>query len=256
MGRAARPSAILFDVYFIASIHAMPDRQTVRDLFAQIARRYDLLNHVLSCSIDRLWRRRLVKLAVTPKGDPAVLDICCGTGDIALAFLRAGCSRIVGVDFSPEMLSVAAGKAAGRRGGATLGLVCGDALALPFRGASFDVVTMGFGLRNLSDYRAGIADAARVVRPGGRVFILEFAPPTGRGWLILYRLYLRFVIPIVGGILTGRRSAYEHLSDTIAGFLEPRQVLDVMTGCGLVRPTAIRLTGGIAYIYGADREDS
>jgi demethylmenaquinone methyltransferase / 2-methoxy-6-polyprenyl-1,4-benzoquinol methylase len=230
----------------------MPNRRTVRDLFAQIAGRYDLLNHVLSCSIDRLWRRRLVRLAAARGGDPSILDICCGTGDIALAFRRATRARIVGIDFSREMLSVARRKAANRRDG-RIDLVCADALALPVADGAFDVATMGFGLRNLSDYRAGIAEAARAVRPGGRVFILEFAPPKNRGVLALYRLYLRFVIPIVGGLLTGRRSAYEHLSDTIAGFMEPREVVGMMAACGLSNPAAIRLTGGIAYIYSAQK---
>lgn len=231
----------------------MPNRRAVRDLFAQIAGRYDLLNHVLSCSIDRLWRRRLVRLASGVGGVRSVLDICCGTGDLALAFGRATPARVTGIDFSHEMLAVAARKAAKRRTRGGIGLVCGDALALPAADGAFDVVTMGFGLRNLSDFRAGIAEAARVVRPGGRVFVLEFAPPPNTAILFLYRLYLRFMIPVIGGILTGRRSAYEHLSDTIAGFLAPGEVMDMMTAIGLRGAIAIRLTGGIAYIYSAEK---
>jgi demethylmenaquinone methyltransferase / 2-methoxy-6-polyprenyl-1,4-benzoquinol methylase len=234
-------------------MRAMPNRRTVRDLFAQIAGRYDLLNHVLSCSVDRLWRRRLVRLAGAGGEAESVIDICCGTGDIALAFRRKALDRIVGADFSREMLSVAREKAHRRPGGRGIDLFCADALELPFADGSFSVATMGFGLRNLSDYRAGIAEAARVVRPGGRVLILEFAPPKNSGILFLYRLYLRFVIPIVGGILTGKRSAYEHLSDTIAGFLEPREVTGMMAAAGLRNPEALRLTGGIAYIYSAER---
>jgi demethylmenaquinone methyltransferase/2-methoxy-6-polyprenyl-1,4-benzoquinol methylase len=227
----------------------MPDPRTVRNLFADVAARYDLLNHVLSCSIDRLWRRRLVDLATARRGGPSVLDICCGTGDIALAFHNRTGARVVGVDFSPPMLSVARAKVRRRGRGREIDMACGDALALPFADDTFDIATMGFGLRNLSDYGAGISEAARIVRPGGRVLILEFAPPRGRGFLFLYRFYLRFVIPIVGGLLTGKRSAYEHLSDTIAGFLEPREVLGVMGGCGLRDLASVRLTGGIAYIY-------
>jgi demethylmenaquinone methyltransferase/2-methoxy-6-polyprenyl-1,4-benzoquinol methylase len=227
----------------------MPNPQTVRNLFAAVADRYDLLNHVLSCSIDRLWRRRLVGLAAQRHETPSVLDICCGTGDIALAFRQRTSARIIGVDFSPQMLSVARRKARYHARGREIGLVCGDALALPFADDIFDVATMGFGLRNLSDYGAGISEAARVVRAGGSVLILEFAPPEGRGLLYLYRFYLRFIVPIVGGLLTGRRSAYEHLSDTITGFLEPREVVGIMAVCGLRDLKAVRLTGGIAYIY-------
>jgi demethylmenaquinone methyltransferase/2-methoxy-6-polyprenyl-1,4-benzoquinol methylase len=228
---------------------AMPNPRIVRNLFAVIAGRYDLLNHVLSCGIDRLWRRRLVALAAAGRPGLSAIDICSGTGDIALAFRRrAGC-RVVGVDFSREMLSVAQKKAARPSAGRGIDLVCADALTLPFADGTFDVATMGFGLRNLSDYVGGITEAARVVRAGGRVLILEFAPPKATGVLVLYRLYLRFVIPIVGGLLTGRRAAYEHLSDTIAGFLAPREVIGVMEECGLKDLKALRLTGGIAYIY-------
>ncbi len=231
----------------------MPNPQIVRNIFAEIAGRYDLLNHVLSCSIDRLWRRRLVGLVAAGGGGLSVLDICSGTGDIALAIGRRPGARVIGVDFSREMLSVARSKAGRRPAGRAIGLVCADALTLPFGDGAFDVATMGFGLRNLSDYGRGIAEAARVVRVGGRVVILEFAPPKSRGILFFYRLYLRFVIPIIGGLLTGSPSAYEHLSDTIAGFLRPREVIDVMTACGLKNPRAIRLTGGIAYIYSAQK---
>ena len=228
---------------------AMPNPRIVRNLFADVADRYDLLNHVLSCSIDRLWRRRLVALASPGRGRPFVLDICCGTGDIALAFQRKTRGRIVGVDFSREMLAVALRKARRSARGREIGLACGDALVLPFAYGLFDVATMGFGLRNLSDYGAGIAEAARVIKAGGRVLILEFAPPRGKGLVFLYRFYLRYIVPIVGGLLTGRRSAYEHLSDTIAGFLPPQEVVGVMAACGLHDLRAIRLTGGIAYIY-------
>lgn len=229
----------------------MPNRRIVRALFAQIAGRYDLLNHVLSLSIDRLWRRRLVTSAGVAGGGRSAIDICSGTGDIALALHRAGRGRVTGVDFSREMLSVAQKKAAGRGGAGAIALVCADALSLPFADGAFDVATMGFGLRNLADYRAGIAEAARVVKPGGAVLILEFAPPENTAILFGYRLYLRFAIPIIGGILTGRRAAYEHLADTIAGFLGPRQVVEMMADCGLSNPAATRLTGGIAYIYKA-----
>ena len=234
----------------------MPNPQTVRALFAAVAGRYDLLNHVLSLSIDRLWRRRLVRLAASRVENPSVLDICCGTGDIALAFRRRTGGRVVGVDFSPPMLAVARAKARRRARAREIGLVCGDALVLPFADGVFDVATMGFGLRNLSDYRAGIAEAARTIGPGGLVLILEFAPPAGVGPLLLYRLYLRVVIPVVGGLLTGRRDAYEHLSDTIAGFLAPSRVTALMTAAGLGGVEAIPLTGGIAYIYIGRKGDS
>ncbi len=227
----------------------MPNPVTVKSLFAAVARRYDLLNHVLSLSIDRIWRRRLVSLSGVTDG-ARVLDICAGTGDIVIAFLRATrYGHVVGLDFSREMLAVGREKLDAWGRGAGAALVCGDALVLPFADDTFDVATMGFGLRNLADYGRGIEEAARVLRPGGKLLILEFAPPRGGLFALAYRVYLRLLIPIIGGVLTGRREAYEHLSDTIAGFLRPEEVLALMEQARLVNRTAHPQTLGIAYIY-------
>jgi demethylmenaquinone methyltransferase/2-methoxy-6-polyprenyl-1,4-benzoquinol methylase len=227
----------------------MPDPTTVRKLFAAVAERYDLLNHVLSLGIDRRWRRLLVRGAGIGAG-ARVLDVCAGTGDIMVGFIRDGrCGRVVGVDFSIEMLSIAGEKIRARKGERPAALVCADALVLPFADAIFDVVTMGFGLRNLADYGKGVREAARVLAPGGRLFILEFAPPQRGLLLLLYRLYLRYLIPLIGGVLTKRRAAYEHLSETIAGFLAPNDVLSLMGRAGLTQLRAQPLTFGIAYRY-------
>jgi demethylmenaquinone methyltransferase / 2-methoxy-6-polyprenyl-1,4-benzoquinol methylase len=232
----------------------MPNPKLVRDLFAVVARRYDLMNHVLSCFIDRSWRRRVVAVSGVSETS-RVLDICAGTGDIMVEFAKKTRPRaLAGIDFSLEMLEIAQRKLtrAGKTNGAIL--VGGDALRLPFRDGGFDIVTMGFGLRNLSDYRAGIAEAARMLAPKGRLMILEFAPPKRGLFLVLYRIYLRVMIPVIGGLLTGRWTAYRYLSDTIAGFLRPSEVSAIFGDCGLVNVRAIPLTFGIAYIYYGERK--
>jgi demethylmenaquinone methyltransferase/2-methoxy-6-polyprenyl-1,4-benzoquinol methylase len=227
----------------------MPDPTTVRELFKAVAERYDLLNRVLSLGIDRRWRRLLVRGAGIGTGS-RVLDVCAGTGDIIVEFLKDGrCGRIVGVDFSIEMLAHAERKVVSHKRGGSAALVCADALALPFADGGYDLVTMGFGLRNLADYGKGVREAARLLAPGGRLFILEFAPPKRGLLLFLYRFYLRYLIPLIGGALTKRRAAYEHLSETIAGFLAPDEVLSLMGRAGLVELRSLPQTFGVAYRY-------
>ena len=221
----------------------------VSTLFDSIAHRYDLLNHLLSLSIDRLWRRRLIRMA-GPRPEDTVLDICTGTGDIAAAFLRAVPGiGVYGVDFSQKMLEGGRKKASRVRPGAGASLFPGDAQALPFADAAFDIVTMGFGLRNLSDKPQGILEAARVLRPGGRLFILEFAPPPQSLLSAPYRFYLGRILPVIGGIVSANKGAYHYLADSIHGFLRPEEVAAIMEATGLTDVSSHPLTGKIAYLY-------
>ena len=224
-------------------------KSAVSTLFDSIAHRYDLLNHVLSLSIDRLWRRRLLRMAKARPED-TVLDVCTGTGDIAAAFLRAVPGiRVYGVDFSPKMLEGGRRKVGEIRPGAGKNLLPGDAQALPFVDGVFDIVTMGFGLRNLPDKPGGIREAARVLKPGGQLFILEFAPPQSSLLLIPYRFYLGRILPIIGGVVSANRDAYNYLADSIHGFLRPEDVEALMTESGLIEVTSHSMTGGMVYIY-------
>jgi len=221
----------------------------VSTLFDSIAHRYDLLNHVLSLSIDRLWRRRLIRMA-EPRPEDKILDICTGTGDIAAAFLRAADGlRVYGVDFSQNMLEAGRKKAARARPGAEKSFVPGDAQALPFTDAAFNIVTMGFGLRNLSDKPGGINEAARVLKPGGRLFILEFSPPPSSLLSAPYRFYLGRILPVIGGIISTHRGAYHYLADSIHGFLRPEEVSALMEESGLDDVTSHPMTGGMVYLY-------
>ena len=222
-------------------------------MFDEIAGRYDFLNHFLSMNFDRGWRKRLVKLSGISAGD-VILDVCAGTCDISIEFARTGrCSAIVGADFSEKMLKI--GKQKIERGGYQnrIGLFRGDAEKLPLRDETFDVATMGFGLRNLTNYKMGISEMARVVKEGGRILILEFAPPKATSLNLLYRFYLAKVIPIIGMILTGKRSAYKYLSTSVSGFLEPSEVLEIMRGEGLKDLKALPLTFGVSYIYSGEK---
>ncbi len=224
----------------------MPDPTAVRDMFARIAGRYDVLNRVLSAGIDRSWRRRTVARAGVGPGD-LVVDACSGTGDLALEFARAG-ARVVGVDFTPQMLARAERKRRRRAAGGAL-FVHGDALALPVADGAADVASVAFGLRNVADRRAGLRELARVVRPGGRVLVLEFTRPPGRVLGAAYRLYFTRVLPRIGGAVSGDGGAYEYLPRTVLAWPGPEALAEEMEACGLEDCGFELLTRGIACLH-------
>jgi demethylmenaquinone methyltransferase/2-methoxy-6-polyprenyl-1,4-benzoquinol methylase len=218
-------------------------------LFASIASKYDILNHLLSLNIDRRWRRRLVDCAGIRNGDN-ILDVCTGTGDIAIRFARAdGTDRIYGIDQSEEMLKIARRKIGSNRLGGKIGLLEANALHLPFRDDSFALVSIGFGLRNVGEHNRSVAEMARVLRKGGRLMILEFSPPSSGLFGTVYRLHLKTIIRAVGGTVSGCADAYRHLSTSITGFPRPKEIITIMRAEGLREVTSQRLTGGVAYIY-------
>jgi len=224
------------------------DKTRTPRMFSAIARRYDLLNHVLSGNVDRRWRRSLVECAQTRAGDD-VLDVATGTADVAIEFVRrARAASITGVDLSPGMLDV--GRRKLERAGLSdrIRLVEGDALSLPFENRSFDVVTIAFGLRNLPDYGRGVAEMARVLRPGGRLVVLEFLPPRGAA-LLAYRAYLATFLPLAGRLISGSGEAYGYLAASIREFLDPSEVEALLAAAGLARVESRRLTAGIAGLY-------
>jgi demethylmenaquinone methyltransferase/2-methoxy-6-polyprenyl-1,4-benzoquinol methylase len=220
----------------------------VRQMFSSIATRYDVTNEVLSFGIHRLWRRTAVRLSAAKAGD-SILDCATGTGDLALAFKRkVGASgRVVGTDFCPEMLQSAPGKAA--QAGLQVEFQVADAMALPFPTATFDVASIAFGIRNVDDPVVCLKEMARVVKPGGRVVVLEFGQPRGL-FGGLFRFYSKVIMPAIGGLLTGNRAAYEYLPRTAAAFPAGEHFLGLMDQSGAYRErSAHPLTFGTSYVY-------
>lgn len=230
----------------------MQDPKAVNSMFGRIARHYDLANRLLSGGLDLAWRRRLVA-AVRRGGPRNVLDLATGSGDVAFALARALSSeaQILGVDFCEPMLAQAQGKR--RAAGACAARVrfeAGDALALAHPEASFDAVTIAFGLRNLPDRARGLAEMRRVLRPGGRLFVLEFSQPSA--WLRpFYLFYLRHLLPGIAGLVTGDRAAYVYLNKTIESFPDAAALSGEILGAGFASVTAARLSGGIVALHEA-----
>lgn len=216
----------------------------VQSMFGSIARRYDLTNSVLSVGIHRLWKKMVV--ARVPR-DSKVLDLCTGTGDL-LPLLAERCKEVVGGDFCEPMLEIA------RKRYPKLELVQCDALNLPFADSSFDAVTVAFGVRNLENLDKGLQEMNRVLRPGGTLVVLEFGQPTFPVWKQIYQLYSRFIMPTIGGILTGNRAAYEYLPETASKFPCARDFAGRMEKAGFSNNRFLSLTGGIAYIYDGKKE--
>jgi len=230
------------------SVDISADR--IRRMFAEIARRYDLLNHLLSLGIDRWWRRRTVRL-VPARGAGPILDVCTGTGDLALAYWRACKGRvpIVGADFCRPMLDV--GRQKCRRAGAEqVELVEADAERLPFADDTFQVVCVAFGLRNVSDTGRGLAEMVRVCRPGGSVAVLEFSMPDAPLLGRLYHWYFRHVLPRLGQALArNRQSAYNYLPASVREFPQAEAMCGRLEAAGLTRVRCHRLTFGVASLY-------
>jgi len=222
-------------------------------MFTEIAPSYDLLNHLLSLNVDRLWRRTLVQRAELPAGG-AVLDACTGTADVALGFARGvPTARVVGVDRSAGMLRFGQRKIE-KVGGRVELLEC-DVLELPFTTGTFDAVTIAFGLRNLPDYARGLGEMTRVLRPGGKLLVLEFCPPQGGIALRGYKFYLKNVLPLIGGLISGSARAYRYLAESIDDFLTRDQIVAMLRDAGLAEVHGQRLTGGIAYIHSGRKPD-
>ena len=228
--------------------------RAVRDMFTAIAPRYDLLNHVLSFNIDRMWWRRTActfrHLLIQP--DSHILDLCCGTGDMTFALRRqAGKSsfRIVGADFSHAMLQRATAKSlsAGQTERAP-GWIEADALNLPFPNRHFDLVTSAFGFRNLADYDAGLREILRVLRPGGECGILDFGEPKG-ALGSLYRMYFKQILPRVGTVISGVRGPYTYLPASVERFPAPGEMLARMKNAGFAEASWTPYTFGIAGLY-------
>lgn len=223
----------------------MPEPRAVRQMFSRIAGRYDLLNRTLTGGLDQRWRRRVAR-RLGPLGGKVVLDVACGTGDLALA-LAAGGARVVGLDFTFEMLALAPAKASRR--GRQIGWVQGDAMRLPLADGAVDAVTIGFGLRNVVDRAACLVELRRVLRPGGVLAVLECGLPRNRVVGAAFRSYFTRVLPRIGGWLSGDRSAYEYLPATVLAWPGPVELADEVRVAGFDDARFESLAGGVAYLH-------
>ena len=221
----------------------------VRSMFGRVAHRYDLANHLLSFNIDRYWRAYTVRRVRTATAKPGarVLDICCGTGDLALALERERRGAVFGSDFCHPMLVAALDKA--ERRGARTALFEADALRLPVRDGWFDLVTVAFGFRNLANYDAGLGEMRRILRPGGMAAILEFSDPPRPWFRALYHFYSRRLLPLVGGALSGSRDAYRYLPESVRQFPMPDELAEGMRRAGFSNVGYEYLTGGIVALH-------
>ncbi|HEY1661010.1 MAG TPA: bifunctional demethylmenaquinone methyltransferase/2-methoxy-6-polyprenyl-1,4-benzoquinol methylase UbiE [Verrucomicrobiae bacterium] len=219
----------------------------VGDLFASIARRYDLLNDLQSFGFHRLWKRRVVELAQLKNGDRA-LDLCCGTGDIAFALAQRG-AETTGLDFSDKMLEVAQSRRQNARlKNLNLKFLQGDAQQLPFPDNSFDAVTVGYGLRNLSSWENGLAEMVRVAKPGGRIVVLDFGKPQNPLWRKMYFTHLRCSVPLIGLLFCGNSQAYAYILESLKHYPAQLAVEEKMRGLQLSDVRVINFFGGAMAI--------
>jgi len=219
----------------------------VRGMFGRVASRYDLANHLLSMNIDRLWRARTVARVrpVLDRPGARVLDICCGTGDLVLALAEH--APVLGSDFCHPMLTIARDKIGLRR--APAAVFESDAMRLPLRAESLDLMTVAFGFRNLANYEAGLAEMRRVLAPGGMAAILEFSTPPNRAFAALYHFYARRILPRIGGMISGSRDAYEYLPESVRKFPTAPELAQMMRDAGFREVRYEYMTGGIVALH-------
>jgi len=229
-----------------------PEKQAVRSMFDRIAPRYDLLNRVLSLGIDRGWRRAAVLELDAPQ-DARILDLCTGTADLLVeAIAHAPARRAIGVDFSLAMLRRAGDKLRRQALSSRAALLAGDAERLPLRDALFDGALIAFGIRSVPKQEAALGEILRVLKPGGRLVVLEFSSP--RGALgVLYRLYSRHVLPRIGGFISGDRSAYVYLPASIERFPPPEVFAESLERAGFTGVRHRPLTFGVAHLHRGER---
>jgi demethylmenaquinone methyltransferase/2-methoxy-6-polyprenyl-1,4-benzoquinol methylase len=238
----------------VSNIFCAPGEQRaakVNDLFAAIARRYDLLNDVQSFGLHRRWKRRVIELAAVQPGNRA-LDVCCGTGDLALALARRG-ADVTGLDFSPAMLEIA--EARRQRNFkpqiSNLKFMPADAQQIPFPDASFDIVTVGYGLRNLASWEKGLDEMHRVAKPGARLVVLDFGKPANALWRGIYFAHLKCTVPLLGWIFCGNADAYAYILESLKQYPAQPAVAAKMRELKLVNVRVINFLGGaMAINYG------
>jgi demethylmenaquinone methyltransferase/2-methoxy-6-polyprenyl-1,4-benzoquinol methylase len=228
-------------------MESMDKKQFVLEIFGKISSRYDLTNALLSGFLDGVWRMKTVR-ALGVSGRALILDVCAGTLPLSFELLRDPSKICVGLDMSLEMLRVGRSKLPPGTAGRLVGLVCGDAERLPFRDGRFDGAMVAFGVRNMTDMGLGLAELFRVLKPGGRLAVLEFSRPSVPVLGSLYRAYLHHVLPRLAGVITGHRAAYEYLARSIHAFSDQAALTAMHEQAGFARVRSIPLTLGVVSI--------
>ena len=225
----------------------------VQQMFSSIAARYDLTNDVLSFGVHRLWKKKALNMLELSHGE-RVLDLCTGTGDLAFIISDkvGSVGEVVGVDFCSEML-VAANERLEKKDAKNISFKRGDVLNLEFGDSSFDVVTVAYGIRNVDDVKKGLEEIFRVLKPGGRIMVLEFGKPSLPVFSQTYQFFASCFMPIVGKILTGNKKAYQYLPQTSFEFPCGNEFLDILEGVGFQKSFFKSLFGGVSYIYIAEK---
>ena len=225
-------------------------KEKVEAMFNSIASQYDLLNHVLSGGVDYGWRKKVINI-LKPHQPKHILDIATGTGDLAIAALKLHPEKIIGIDISAGMLEVGRKKIAAKKLEHAIELIQADSSAMPFADASFDAITVAFGVRNFENLEKGLKEMYRVLRPGGHLVILEFSQPQHFPVKQLFRLYSRKILPALGQLLSKQRAAYEYLPESVEAFPYGERMTKIISSQGFVNTKCRALTFGIASIYSA-----
>lgn len=231
---------------------SLDKKSQVAKMFDNISGKYDFLNHFLSLGIDIYWRKRAIKLL--KKQQPAmILDVATGTGDLAIAALKANPAKVVGVDISNGMLDVGKKKLKKKNLESRIELLYGDSEHLPFEDNSFDAVMVAFGVRNFENLSKGLTDMIRVLKPGGQVYILEFSTPTIFPFKQIYDLYFRYILPVLGKRISKDSSAYTYLPESVKAFPDGEKFTTLLNSIGYKTPVCTPLTLGICSLYTAEK---
>lgn len=226
----------------------MAKKEVVKEIFNDIAPKYDLLNHFLSLNIDKIWRRKAMRqIGQVEKGE--LLDVACGTGDFSIAAYKAGVRRVTGIDISANMVEIGKKKVEKMGLSSCIDLRTGDCERIEFADGHFDVVTVAFGVRNFEYLEVGLKEMQRVLKPGGKVIILEFSMPEHFPMKQLYKFYFRRILPVVGGWISGNKGAYTYLPESVMKFPQGNTFLEILKSCGFRQATRQKLSFGIASIY-------